>query len=177
MDSNISETPFVQCWDIEAFNAYNSIVYGGRESQHIHTATFMKREDSGSSFKSYSSNNTTATLQSLDSNSSISSYGSSTCPVTPNTTSGGYTFYQDCSPMVLGTASTNLYSHQFPHFESQAMSKIPLFDIEKDGDPNIAWWMYYDFHVDKDGAYHTLQPGYLATEEYPAKRFSDKEYE
>lgn len=185
MDSNIPETASVQWWDIGVSDANNNIIYGGQQPQHIHTAPFMKRDDSGSSFRSYSSYNTTGTLQSLDSNNSFSSYGSSSSPVTPNTVYGGYTLHQDCSPAVLRAGSRNLYSYQTTPFKGQPMSKTPLFNIERDGDPNmerdgdpnIAWWMYYDFHVDKDGAYHTLQPGYLATEKYPAKRFSDKEYE
>jgi hypothetical protein len=44
---------------------------------------------------------------------------------------------------------------------------LPLFDIERDGDPNIQWFMYYDFIVTKAEACWKLQPHYLVTERYP----------
>lgn len=175
MDSNIPDA-FIPWWDIEVSDASNSIVYEGQQSEQHHFAPYMERNDSGSSFNSYSSNNTTSTFGSLDSNSSFSSYGSITSQTTPQTTSGGYNLRQSYSPTDSVTGSANLYNYPLPSFEDQVMSK-PLFDIERDGDPNISWWMYYDFHVDKDGAYHILQPGYLPSEKFPPKRFSDKEYE
>jgi hypothetical protein len=51
--------------------------------------------------------------------------------------------------------------------------EVPLFDIEKDGDPRIAWYMYYDFFVTKGEAYYQLQPGYLPTDTFPRKRKSE----
>jgi hypothetical protein len=177
MDSNTPETSSVRWWDIRVSAANDNIIYGGQHSQYIQTAPLMKRDDSGSSFRSYSSYDTTSTFQSVDSTGSFSSYGTGSSPAPQNTTYGGYTLHQDCSPVVFDTTSTNRYSYQIAPPERQPMSKAPLFNIERDGDLNIAWWMYYDFHVDKNGAYHTLQPGYLATEKFPAKRFSDKEYE
>jgi hypothetical protein len=49
----------------------------------------------------------------------------------------------------------------------------PLFNIERDGDPRIEWFMYYDFTVTKTEAYYQLKPGYLATDKYPT-RFTQK---
>jgi hypothetical protein len=51
---------------------------------------------------------------------------------------------------------------------------LPLFNIERDGDPNIKWWMYYDFIVSKAEAYYQLQPDYLPTEKYPLRVRSEK---
>ena len=48
-------------------------------------------------------------------------------------------------------------------------SVVPLFNIERDGDPRIKWVMYYDFIVTKNEAYYKLQPGYLPTEKYPSR--------
>jgi hypothetical protein len=53
-------------------------------------------------------------------------------------------------------------------------SELPLFDIEKDGDPRIEWWLYYDFFVTKSEAYFQLHPGYLVTEKYPFRIKSEK---
>jgi hypothetical protein len=53
-------------------------------------------------------------------------------------------------------------------------SGLPLFNIEKDGDPMIEWFMYYDFAVTKDEAYYQLQPGYLPTEKFPSRVKSEK---
>jgi hypothetical protein len=47
--------------------------------------------------------------------------------------------------------------------------ELPLFNIEKDGDPGIAWYMYYNFIVTKTESYYQLQKGYLVTEKYPAE--------
>ena len=47
--------------------------------------------------------------------------------------------------------------------------ELPLFNIEKDGDPNIHWIMYYSFFVTKTEAYYQLQPGYLPTDKYPPR--------
>jgi hypothetical protein len=175
MDSSIPDD-FMPWWNIEVSDAGNSVVYEGQQSNQLHFAPYMERDDSGSSFNSYSSNNTTDTFESLDSNSSFSSYGSITSQAPLHTTSGGYNLHQGYSPVGSVTRSAHLYNYQLPSFEDQVMSK-PLFDIERDGDPNISWWMYYDFHVNKDGAYHTLQDGYLPSENFPEKRFSDKTYE
>jgi hypothetical protein len=49
-----------------------------------------------------------------------------------------------------------------------------LFNIEKDGDPRIEWFMYYDFIVTKTEAYYQLQPGHLPTVNYPPIRKSEK---
>lgn len=163
-------------WNIEVPDANNSVIYEGQKSDQLHFAPYMERDDSGSSFNSYSSNNTTDTFGSLDSNNSFSSYGSFTSQAPPHTTSGGNSLHQGYSPVRSVTGSANLYNYPLPSFQDQVMSK-PLFDIERDGDPNISWWMYYDFHVDKEGAYHTLQPGYLESENFPARRLSDKTYE
>lgn len=51
--------------------------------------------------------------------------------------------------------------------------EVTLFDIEKDGDPRIFWYMYYDFIVTKNEAYFQLQPGYLPTESFPRRRKSE----
>jgi hypothetical protein len=48
--------------------------------------------------------------------------------------------------------------------------EVTLFDIDKDGDPRISWYMYYDFMVTKTEAYYQLQPGYLPTDRYPPRR-------
>ncbi|KFY77232.1 hypothetical protein V499_03326 [Pseudogymnoascus sp. VKM F-103] len=175
MDCDIPDD-FMPWWNIEVPDASNSVIYEGQQSGQLHFAPYMERDDSGSSFNSYSSNNTTDTFESLDSNSSFSSYGSFTSQTPPHTTSGGYSLHQGYSPVHSVTGSANLYNFPLPSFQDQVMSK-PLFDIERDGDPNISWWMYYDFHVDKEGAYHTLQPGYLESEKFPARRLSDKVYD
>jgi hypothetical protein len=49
-------------------------------------------------------------------------------------------------------------------------SQLPPFDIEKHGDPMISWCLYYDFVVTKAEAYYKLQPGYLATENFPIRK-------
>ena len=56
----------------------------------------------------------------------------------------------------------------------ESRTALPLFNIERDGDPNIMWWMYYDFKVTKTEAYYQLQPGYLPTEKYPSRVPSEK---
>jgi hypothetical protein len=45
----------------------------------------------------------------------------------------------------------------------------PSFNIERDGDPRIEWFMYYDFIVTKTEAYYQLKPDYLATDKYPTR--------
>jgi hypothetical protein len=55
----------------------------------------------------------------------------------------------------------------------KASIEITLFDIEKDGDPRISWFMYYDFVVTKNDAFFQLQPGYLPTETYPRSKKSE----
>lgn len=49
-----------------------------------------------------------------------------------------------------------------------------LFNIERDGNPSIEWFMYYDFIVTKAEAYYQLQPGYLPTVNYPSIRQPEK---
>ncbi|KFY56575.1 hypothetical protein V497_06140 [Pseudogymnoascus sp. VKM F-4516 (FW-969)] len=173
MDSNIPDDALIPWWDIEV---PDTDIYGSEESEQLQFAPYMERDDSGSSYTSYSSNNTTRTFGSLDSNSSFSSYGSFIPQATSSSPSSGYTIHQDYSPVGSVSGSASLYNYQLPAYYNQTMSK-PLFDIERDGDPNISWWMYYDFHVGKEGAYHILQPGYLPSEKFPVKRFSEKEYE
>jgi hypothetical protein len=53
-------------------------------------------------------------------------------------------------------------------------AELPPFDIEKEGDPRIAWFMYYDFIVTKTEAYFRLQPSYIASESYPERRDPEK---
>jgi hypothetical protein len=60
-----------------------------------------------------------------------------------------------------------------PQEPRKASVEVTLFDIEKDGDPRITWYMYYDFVVTKNEAYHQLQPGYLPTEKYPRRKKSE----
>jgi hypothetical protein len=49
-------------------------------------------------------------------------------------------------------------------------SQLPPFDIEKHGDPRISWFLYYDFVVTKSEAYYELQPGYLASKNFPIRK-------
>jgi hypothetical protein len=63
--------------------------------------------------------------------------------------------------------------------ETEAISRepraeLPLFNIEKDGDPDIQWYMYYDFKVTKTEAYYQLQKDYIPTDKYPARVKSEK---
>ncbi len=51
---------------------------------------------------------------------------------------------------------------------------VPLFNIERNGDPKIDRIMYYDFMVTKTDAYYQLQPGYLPTGKYPSYIKSEK---
>ena len=176
MDSDIPDS-FMTWWNIEVPDASDKLVYEGRQSEQLHIAPYMERDGSGSSFNSYLSNNTTNSFDSLDSDISLSSYGSITSQAAPHTAFGGYTLHQDYPRVESVTVSANLYSYPPSSFGGDQVMSKPLFDIERDGDPNISWWMYYDFHVDKDGAYHILQPGYLPSEKFPEKRFSDPEYE
>lgn len=53
---------------------------------------------------------------------------------------------------------------------------LPLFDIEAHGDPDIKWFMYYDFNVNKMEAFWELQQGYKITEKYPMKREVEKSF-
>jgi hypothetical protein len=53
--------------------------------------------------------------------------------------------------------------------EREPNAGSPLFDIELYGDPQIKWYMYYDFKVTKTEAYWELQPGYLVSAKYPAR--------
>jgi peptide-N4-(N-acetyl-beta-glucosaminyl)asparagine amidase len=50
--------------------------------------------------------------------------------------------------------------------------RLPLFNIEKDGDPRIHWELYYDFIVTKTEIFFQLQPGYLPTNKFPARKVS-----
>ncbi len=56
----------------------------------------------------------------------------------------------------------------------ESSAGLPLFNIEKDGDPKIKWFMYYDFIVTKTDAYYQLQPGYLPTNNFPPRINSEK---
>jgi hypothetical protein len=69
----------------------------------------------------------------------------------------------DEGPTCLGSAYPFQNSFVSPEPE------LPLFNIEKDGDPGIAWYMYYNFIVTKTESYYELQKGYLVTEKYPAQ--------
>lgn len=51
----------------------------------------------------------------------------------------------------------------------ESSTGLPLFNIERDGDPRIEWVRYYDFVVTKAEAFYQLQPGYLATDKYPSR--------
>jgi hypothetical protein len=64
-------------------------------------------------------------------------------------------------------------SHLTPQGTRKASVEVRLFDIEKDGDSRISWYMYYDFIVTKNEAYYQLQPGYLPTEKYPRRQKSE----
>jgi hypothetical protein len=65
---------------------------------------------------------------------------------------------------------------ELPLFEVEASPplELPLFDIEAQGDPEIKWYMYYDFRVTKNDAYWELQPGYKVTANYPSRMTSEK---
>jgi len=174
----------------------NDVIY---EQQYLRQllALPMAREDSSTSYASFSSNNTTSTFFSfMDSNHPSSSNLDGSYPVSPNTAPDEYNI-QDVRATASSqfSISANLYDeenpdddenpyHENPYDDDylyhedafeQDLSRLPLFDIEREGDPLISWWMYYDFHVEKEGAYHVLKPGYLVTEKYPAKRASDLE--
>lgn len=179
------------------FNANkNDVIYEEQYFQQL-LALPMAREDSSTSHASFSSHNTTSTFFSfMDSNYQPSPNLHGSYPVSPSTAPDEYNI-QD----VTATASSqfsiltnlydednleddenlhheNSYDNENPYHEDsieQDLSRLPLFDIEREGDPLISWWMYYDFHVEKEGAYHVLKPGYLVTEKYPAKRASDLE--
>ncbi len=78
-----------------------------------------------------------------------------------------------------GTTYIGQSQNAFLSPESAAMSRepskeLPLFNIERDGDPNIHWSMYYDFSVNKAEAYYQLQPGYKSTKNYPPRIKSEK---
>jgi hypothetical protein len=60
-----------------------------------------------------------------------------------------------------------------PQGVRKASIEVTLFDIEKDGDPRISWYMYYDFVVTKNEAFFQLQPGYLPTKIYPRRQKSE----
>jgi hypothetical protein len=190
--------PFNVAWKSRGdFNANeNDFIY---EEQYLQQflALPMAREDSSTSYASFSSNNTTSTFFSLmDSNYQPSPNLDGSYPVSPSTAPDEYNI-QDVTATASSqfSISANLYDEENleddenPHYENsydnenpyhedaieQDLSRLPLFDIERKGDPLISWWMYYDFHVEKEGAYHVLKPGYLVTEKYPAKRASDLE--
>ncbi len=57
-----------------------------------------------------------------------------------------------------------------PSVPCQSSEELPPFNIEKDGDPNIHWKMYYDFKVTKVDSYFELQPGYVVTRRFPKHR-------
>ena len=56
----------------------------------------------------------------------------------------------------------------------ESSAELPLFNIERDGHPDIMWYMHYDFKVTKTEAYYQLQEGYLPTDKYPARVKSEK---
>jgi hypothetical protein len=56
----------------------------------------------------------------------------------------------------------------------ESSTELPLFNIERDGHPDIQWYMYYDFKVTKCEAYYQLQPCYLPTDKYPSRVKSEK---
>lgn len=56
----------------------------------------------------------------------------------------------------------------------QSSEALPIFNIERDGNPDIQWFMYYDFIVTKAEAYYQLQPSYLPTAKYPTRINSEK---
>lgn len=180
MGSNDSGTIYLPWRDRRVSRANNGMIYEEQQyPQYNTTSTPMSRQESGSSFETYSSRTTTSTSTHQtypDSNNPFSPYPNGYSPATPNT-AFDYTTHVDYSPTRPTFPSMNLYGGQNPLREGQDTSKLPLFNIEKDGDPQIVWWMYYTFQVDKDGAYHVLQPGYLATEKYPAKRASETAFE
>jgi hypothetical protein len=84
---------------------------------------------------------------------------------------GGYSSITPLATSSMLPGKTPPYLPSLEDGERRAYSA--LFNIEKDGDPAINWEMYYDFYVDKEGAYYKLQDGYLPTEKYPAKRPAD----
>jgi hypothetical protein len=93
---------------------------------------------------------------------STGSYQDQGCAESPPTSCGSPQSEGDLTPqysyLSLDTAA--------PSREPSA--RVPLFNIERDGDPRIKWEMYYDFIVTKKEAYYRLQPGYLPTENYPS---------
>jgi len=56
----------------------------------------------------------------------------------------------------------------------ESSAGLPLFNIERDDDPSIQRFMYYDFVVAKAEAYFQLKPGYYPTDKYPLRINSDK---
>ena len=66
------------------------------------------------------------------------------------------------------------YEPQNTYLSRESSAELPLFNIERDGDPDIMWYMYYDFKVTKTEAYFQLQKGYLPTNNYPTIVKSEK---
>jgi hypothetical protein len=73
-----------------------------------------------------------------------------------------------CIGNVIKGCEGDLEAHQHQDAEP------PPFNIERDGDPRISWIMYYDFVVTKTEAFYNLQPGYVATANYPSRVKSEK---
>ena len=47
--------------------------------------------------------------------------------------------------------------------------ELPPFNIEKQGNPKISWFMYYNFVETETEAFYKLQPGYISTKNYPPR--------
>jgi hypothetical protein len=94
--------------------------------------------------------------------SSGSSWNPNNTAISPISSYAGSTT-TDEGPTRLGSA------YSFQNSFVSPKPELPLFNIEKDGDPGIAWYMYYDFIVTKTKSYYQLQKGYLVTEKYPAQ--------
>jgi hypothetical protein len=75
------------------------------------------------------------------------------------------------------TSSTLDLMAEYPDPEAlppDLSSELLLFNIEKDGDPQIHWKMYYEFVVTKTEAYYQLLEGYLVTDNYPLRINSER---
>ena len=57
---------------------------------------------------------------------------------------------------------------------SDLSSKLLLFNIEQDGNPETHWKMYYEFVVTKTEAYCQLLESYLVTDNYPLRINSER---
>lgn len=98
-----------------------------------------------------------------------------------DTSSNAYWSPRSCEDQTYASLPNMSYAESIPAHDGpepplsgEISEGQPLFNIEKDGDPRIMWYMYYDFVVTKTEAYYQLQPRYLATERYPARVRSEK---